>query len=108
MSRAQRWRRNGADLGIFGGELKREHLGPMHVHLGAFDWVVIDEHEAIESQIQLAGELGNILGFRLPIDALGDNMLTFQGHFVATRVKYGMNIGFNVLAEETEQKARLL
>ena len=48
--------------------LNREHLRAAGSHFGAFDRVVVDEHEAVEAEVQPRGEGAEVLRLRQPVD----------------------------------------
>ena len=84
------------------GEFQGEHLRTVGLNFGAFDRVVVDEDEAVETQVQFSGEGFQVLGFGLPVNFGGDDPIARQGH-IGTAIEHRPDIRFHVFAAQTQQ-----
>ncbi len=92
------------DLTGVGGKRKSEDFGTAGLHLGALLGVVVDEHETVQTKLQLLGECREIGRFRRPIDAMGDTVLQPQGH-IRMAAEGLQDVFFVVLAAQTKEHA---
>ncbi len=81
--------------------LQREHLGAAGAHLAALDVVVVEEHEAIEPEIEGGGELADVLRLAAPVDHRRDDVLSLEAH-VGPRVEHAPDVLLHVLRAEAD------
>ena len=103
-SNSHRWSsRRCASPGV-PGPFDRQHLGAPRAHLGALDRVVVQEHEAVEAEVQPAGERAEVLRLGQPVDHRRDDVLA-EGEQIPAGLEDAPHVGFLVLAAQADEHA---
>jgi hypothetical protein len=86
--------------------LKGKYARASSANLGAFDWIVIEEDEAIESEIEGSGQLLNVLPFGHPVDFRCDDLIASEPKILSFVENLPNVFGF-ILATEAQQHSAL-
>ena len=82
------------------------NLWKRRTHLRAIAGIVVDEHERINADVQLARDIGEIERLRIPVDAHSGEVVFVKKH---TRIaQRRRNVFWIVLRERNENNAALL
>src|SRR5205807_7383147 len=78
--------------------------GALSFDLSTLDWVVVYEHEAVQSQLQLGCKFPQVLGLGIPIYPLRGDIVSAQ-HHARILAEHSLHIFFDVLAAQAYQHA---
>src|SRR5579872_2333551 len=87
-------------------QLQSQNFGTIRLHFRAFQRIVINKNETVQTQPQFVGEGFEVFGLGTPVDPASGEVLPLQRQ-VPTLLENGGDILLVILAAQAERHARL-